>query len=88
MVLDTVEVRRRAKWVSKEEIERRMEAHVCLRCARKGCWVSKCPLLPPKRPASLTSLPIAPTGVLGEIDPQWIEEDFHQLDQAQNLGKE
>ena len=40
---------RRAKWVTKEELQRRRDAGVCLRCGRKGCRVALCPLAMAKR---------------------------------------
>ena len=41
---------RRAKWVSTEEYQRRRDAGVCLRCARRGCRVAVCPLAASKNP--------------------------------------
>lgn len=41
---------KRAKWVSEEEVQRRRREGLCTRCGRKGCWSSKCPLLPPRHP--------------------------------------
>ena len=41
---------RRAKWVSKEEMERRRTTGVCLRCARNGCRIALCPLAGAKNP--------------------------------------
>jgi hypothetical protein len=45
---------KRAKWASEEEVQRRRREGLCTRCGRKGCWSTKCPLLPPKRPTSQT----------------------------------
>jgi hypothetical protein len=45
---------KRAKWASEEEVQRRRREGLCTRCGRKGCWSTKCPLLPPKRPNSQT----------------------------------
>lgn len=44
---------KRAKWVDQAEIDRRREEQRCLRCGRTGCWSSKCPLEPARRPGSL-----------------------------------
>ena len=43
-------VGKRAKWVDEKETARRIREKRCLRCGRDGCWISECPLLPPKRP--------------------------------------
>jgi hypothetical protein len=43
---------RRAKWVSKAEIEKRKENGSCLRCGVNGHLISTCPYLPARRPAS------------------------------------
>lgn len=42
--------RHRATWVSAEEIQRRKEAQLCLRCADDNHFVGKCRLLPARRP--------------------------------------
>jgi hypothetical protein len=42
--------RRRAKWVSAEEIQRRRDEHRCLRCGVPGHYISECPYLPPRQP--------------------------------------
>ena len=41
---------RRAKWVCTEEYQRRRDAGVCLRYARRGCRVAVCPLAASKNP--------------------------------------
>jgi hypothetical protein len=47
---------KRAKWASEEEVQRRRKEGLCTRCGRKGCWSSKCPLLPPRHPSSQTQI--------------------------------
>jgi hypothetical protein len=47
-------VGRRAKRASEDEVQRRRREGLCTRCGRKGCWSSKCPLLPPRHPSSQT----------------------------------
>jgi hypothetical protein len=37
--------RQRAKWVSKEELDRRRHDGLCLRCGRSGCRIATCPYL-------------------------------------------
>ena len=39
---------KRAKWVGKDEIQRRQKEGLCVKCGRKGCWSDRCPLLPAK----------------------------------------
>jgi hypothetical protein len=41
---------KRAKWADEKEIALRRKEKRCLRCGRSGCWLSECPLLPPRRP--------------------------------------
>jgi hypothetical protein len=41
---------KRAKWVSKEEMNARRNEQRCLRCGRSKCQVNKCPLLPARPP--------------------------------------
>jgi hypothetical protein len=45
-----IEARKRAKWVSEEEMSRRREEGRCLRCGRAGCRIAQCPYLPAERP--------------------------------------
>ncbi|KAM3088754.1 hypothetical protein ACMFMG_000385 [Clarireedia jacksonii] len=40
----TKAARERAKWVSKDELERRREANACFRCGKKGHMLSECQL--------------------------------------------
>ncbi len=41
---------KRAKWVDEKETALRIKEKRCLRCGRDSCWISECPLLPPRRP--------------------------------------
>jgi hypothetical protein len=41
---------KRAKWVEIDEIRKRRAEHRCVRCGRSECRISKCPLLPARRP--------------------------------------
>jgi hypothetical protein len=43
---------KRAKWADEKEMALRRREKRCLRCGREGCWITECPLLPPKRPDS------------------------------------
>lgn len=47
---------RTAKWVSKEELDRRKAAHACFRCGRLGCSVAQCPLAAARNPNAHTSV--------------------------------
>ena len=46
---------KKAKWVIKEEIQRRKAEKRCLCCSRKGCSTRKCPLLLAVKPASVNT---------------------------------
>jgi hypothetical protein len=41
---------KRARWVKKDEMDRRREEGLCFRCGRENCQVSTCPFLPAIRP--------------------------------------
>jgi hypothetical protein len=41
---------KRAKWVNRDEMERRRKEGSCFRCGRKECRIDKCPLRPARRP--------------------------------------
>ena len=41
---------RRAKWVSRDEIQQRRDQGVCVRCTRRNCRAARCPLLPARNP--------------------------------------
>ncbi|KAJ5571813.1 retrotransposon gag protein [Penicillium sp. DV-2018c] len=43
---------KRAKWVAEEEITRRREEGLCLRCGEEDHFVSNCPYRPAERPSS------------------------------------
>ena len=44
--------RKRAKWVSKETLDFRMQKNLCLRCGRPGHRAADCSFLPPIRPTT------------------------------------
>jgi hypothetical protein len=46
------DARKRAKWVSPEEIERRRKTNCCLRCGSDEHYISKCNRAPAERPTS------------------------------------
>lgn len=41
---------KRARWVDKDEMDRRREEGLCFRCGRKDCYVAACPYQPAQRP--------------------------------------
>ena len=41
---------KRAKWVEPEELDRRREEGLCIRCGRSSCRIATCPLKPARRP--------------------------------------
>jgi hypothetical protein len=47
----------RAKWVSKEEIERRKKEKVCLRCGKSGHFINNCDHAPAARPSQQAQTP-------------------------------
>ena len=55
MTLGATGQRRRAAWVSSEEISRRLAAGVCRRCGAGGHFIRSCPFLPAQRPMSHVS---------------------------------
>lgn len=43
---------KRARWVEKDEMDRRREEGLCYRCGREDCQVAICPFLPASRPGT------------------------------------
>ena len=42
-----------------DELNKRRQEQRYLRCSRSGCWITRCPLLPARRPQGLSSrLPV------------------------------
>jgi len=50
-----------ARWVSQEELERRKEQGLCLRCGGKGHIIRNCKLKPAKRPAQAARAQVTQT---------------------------
>ena len=57
----TENAKRHAKWVPKDEITKRRQNRLCLRCGASGHMVRTCPYLPPRRPLSGDSVYVATT---------------------------
>lgn len=62
----------RAKWVSQDEITRRKNNRLCIRCGTTAHMIKNCPYAPARRPQSMEQVPIA-TAVFEE--PQLEQED-------------
>lgn len=75
--------KRRAKWVSKAERQRRQNNQLCVRCGAGGHYYSKCPYLPAARPPSPTQ---AAQAAAPEILPPPLLEDDLAVDS--DSGKE
>ncbi|KAL2884750.1 Retrotransposon gag protein [Ceratocystis lukuohia] len=70
-----------AKWVSNEEMSRRRQANVCLRCARPKCWARVCPLKPARRPAPIH------TQVNNTTVEEWNTPPVEETSVADDQGK-
>ncbi|KAK9233743.1 hypothetical protein V1525DRAFT_415538 [Lipomyces kononenkoae] len=72
----TARTSKRAKWVDKEELDRRRQNGSCLRCGSTKHFVNGCPFLAPKRP-SPTAKPTRDSLTVSEIDVEdaILEED-------------
>ena len=68
----TVNAKRHAKWVSKDEIAKRRQNGLCLRCGASGHMVRTCPHLPPRRTESADSVRVA----TANVEPVLEEEPF------------
>lgn len=60
-----------AKWVSKDEIEKRKANRQCIRCGGTGHIIRSCPFKPAKQPVQMASVAVQP--LLEETEPK---EDF------------
>ncbi|KAI0992884.1 hypothetical protein K3495_g15300 [Podosphaera aphanis] len=60
-------IRARAKWKTRAEIDRLREEGKCFRCERRSCSSKACPLLPARRPQG-SSIRVNSAGLL-DIDP-------------------
>lgn len=59
-------VGKRAKWVSRDEIDRRRTEGRCLRCGRDGCRITRCPLKAAVPPEKKTRRPRVTTAAVEE----------------------
>ena len=73
-------VGKRAKWISKEEIETRRRDRRCLRCGRTGCRIATCPLAAAIRPAQIANIATSSDTVVTKTT---IEEDYEHTELEQ-----
>ena len=62
----------RAKWVSQDEITRRKNNRLCIRCGTTAHMIKNCPYAPARRPQSMEQVSIATTAF---EEPQLEQED-------------
>lgn len=85
---------KRAKWVTKEERDRRFREKCCLRCGKPGCREFKCPYLPARRPdqreeTQVRSARKGPRRVLfEELSSQEEDSSSDQTDTSEEEEKE
>ncbi|KAL2887369.1 Retrotransposon gag protein [Ceratocystis lukuohia] len=70
-----------AKWVSREDMAKRRQANVCLRCARPGCYVRVCPLKPARNPNHTT------TQIDNTKTQKWVTPPVEETSVAEEQGK-
>ena len=66
---------RRAKLVSKEEMEKRKQQNRCFRCGGSGHRINQCPYLPPKSPAHVAAAATANSHEPELEDEESLEKD-------------
>ena len=67
---------KRAKWVSKDEISRRRQQGLCIRCGASGHIQRNCPHDPPRRPETQSTKRVAK----GKLEaPALLEEDEEEV---------
>jgi len=71
----TQKTKRRARWVSQEELDKRREEGHCLRCGGSGHYVHKCEFDPPRNPANSPRAPRMAAGKAVTVEPQLEDED-------------
>ncbi|KAL2884605.1 Retrotransposon gag protein [Ceratocystis lukuohia] len=69
------------KWVSKEEMDKRRQANVCLQCAHLQCHVRVCPLKPVRRPHHTQ------TQVNNSTVQEWVEPPVEEVSMEDEQGK-
>jgi hypothetical protein len=76
---------RRAEWVSKEELTKRRENGLCLRCGKDGHFVSSCQLAPAKRPTEESKVDV---GATKASSTRKLSVDTEDSDNSDDSGKE
>jgi hypothetical protein len=69
----TVKSGARAKWVAKEELDRRRSAGLCLRCGASGHRIKECPYQPARRPEAKAAASVK-VRMAQEVPPMLEEE--------------
>lgn len=73
---------RRAKWVSKEELDNRRQTRRCFRCGASNHRVRECPYEPARQPVTADSVRRG-TGSSKEVEPE-LEEEEEPSSEAEN----
>lgn len=85
-------VGKRAKWVTREEREKRREEGRCLRCGRTSCKILDCPLLPARPPSSSANAGRSHVKKAKPITRASVEEDDSEdgssSEQSESEGEE
>jgi hypothetical protein len=66
--------RKRAKWVSGKEIQRRREKGLCVRCGAEGHYVQCCPYLAARRPSPVRAAKALPAPIAPLLEDEPIVE--------------
>ena len=74
----------RAKWVSRQEIDRRFDAGACIRCGAEGHFTPDCTFLRSKRPAR----PAAPPRPAARPAPARAKKAHFEEEESEESGKE
>lgn len=73
--------KKRARWVSQEELDRRRREKVCIRCGGSGHFVDKCEYAAPRRPKETPSARGSQAGAGKVVEPQL--EDTEEEDDSE-----
>lgn len=73
---------KRAKYVSIEEIDRRRQNRLCLRCGGAGHRIAQCPLLPAMPPMNNNNSRVAAGRVIEVPDGAWMDDNSNGNEQT------
>ncbi len=74
---------KRAKWADENETALRIKEKRCLRCGRPGCWISECPLLPPRLPEPRAKAHVKKSAPKPPKVEDLVDEDGSSSDQTE-----